>query len=236
MNIRRLAAVALLSACLSAQDQVLPPIAAATRPAPITVTLQFGGGTMSKFVRAVREAQPKANIVVAAKAADVMLPPIDLRNAGVEQSLQGACEVVEGDVQVRVREWKGDGEPVYSIVANETKRGVTTTTSATSQGDAVAATVLALGRLTDAARQPAGYEPLRVETVLSAIEAATDGDKNPPVLRYHRDSGLLIVRGTQDQRFTVEMVLSVLERDRAPARGRSNPVSESKEERQPKDR
>ena len=53
----------------------------------------------------------------------------------------------------------------------------------------------------------------RVETILSAIEAGTQDGKVAPVLRYHRDSGLLIVRGTREQIAIVKDILSSLDRD-----------------------
>ncbi|MCA8966062.1 MAG: hypothetical protein H6838_18060 [Planctomycetes bacterium] len=228
MNVANAAAALCLTCLLSAQQEAQP---APPRPAAVTVTLQFGGGTLEKFVREVRVVQPKANIVVATRAAEAVLPPIDLRNAGLEQALQGACEVAESDYEVRVRDYNGPGEPVYSIVTSDKPTRATRATSNQSSSGGGLTTfskVYSLARLTDAARQPGGVEPMRVETVLSAIEAANQDDKNPPVLRFHRDSGLLIVRGNAGQQAGVEMLLNVLENDRgAPRPGRGSSPQET---------
>ncbi len=230
LSVRKFAALLCLCTTLVAQEQnPAPPRPAA--PAPVTVTLTFSGGTLEKFVREVRLVQPKANIVVAARAAEAVLPPIDLRGAGLEQALQGACEVAESDYLVRVRDYNGPGEPVYSIVTDDRAPRTTITARGSRQsGDdaRIVSRVFSVSRVTDAARQSAGVEPLRVETVLSAIEAATQDDKVPPVLRYHRDSGLLIVRGTAEQQVSVEMVLSVLQSDR-PAPRASRDGGEAKQ-------
>ncbi len=74
--------------------------------------------------------------------------------------------------------------------------------------------VRSLARLVDQRFQPPGVPALRPETVLSAIDAANDGDASPPVLRFHQDSNLLFVRGTMSQWQLVEEVLEAMLVDR----------------------
>ena len=229
MNVANVVAALCVSCLLTAQEPETAPRRPAAAPA-VTVTLQFEGGTLATFVREVRGAQPKANIVVAGKAAEAMLPPIDLRDAGLMQALQGACEVAESDHEVRVRDFVGPGEPVLTIVADEKPARSRRDAAEPVRREPPAMTkVFSLGRLTAPSRFP-GDEPFRVETILSAIEAATQDDKMPPVLRFHRDSGLLIVRGVPEQLVGVEMLLSVLENDRG------GPRASRGDEQKPKDR
>jgi type II secretory pathway component GspD/PulD (secretin) len=58
-----------------------------------------------------------------------------------------------------------------------------------------------------------GIEPLKVESILSAIELATTVNDTTPVIRYHEDSGILVVRGTRQQVDQASEVLQVLARD-----------------------
>jgi hypothetical protein len=83
----------------------------------VVLTATFGGGTMAEFVAVLRAAEPRANVLVAAAAAQAKLPRIELRGAGLDQALEGACAVAEADFQVRSVQFPGQGEPVFSIVA-----------------------------------------------------------------------------------------------------------------------
>src|SRR5688572_28240266 len=98
MHYARTAAVLfLLTLSLAAQD----PVPAPQQPAPqnpgpsgpqnpgevtsarqrreSSVTLAFPGGTLATFVSALRTAEPGTSIVVAPRAADAVIPPMDLR-------------------------------------------------------------------------------------------------------------------------------------------------------------
>ena len=103
------------------EDPSTPPVARSA-PEPVVLSMEFRGGTLAEFVAAVRGRQPKANIVLAARAAGAKVPPMVLRDAGIEQTLEGAAMAAEAGFDVRVKEFRGDGEPVYSIVAYERPR------------------------------------------------------------------------------------------------------------------
>lgn len=209
-----LATVPLLS-LLPAQDGPLPN----SKPTPPraaspghTVTLRFTGGTLEQFVGAVRDTIAKANIVVAPEASGARLPAIELRDAGLDQALEAACAVASADFEVRVREHKGHGEPVYSIVTQPgSSRPVT---KPKAQAPATATMVRSLARLIDPRFQPPGVPALSAETVLSAIQVPHEDDANPPQLRFHKDSNLLFVRGTQAQWLLVEQVIETMLEDR----------------------
>lgn len=230
MTIRTLSFALLLSTLPAvAQDATIsaPPAAKAPAAAPVTVTLAFAGGTLAEFCAQLRHIEPRANIVVAPLAADAKLPPMDLRGAGLEQALEGACAIAESKALIRMKDFRGPGEPVFTILALEPTMAVSTTrpggpSGPTSTGTVPAASrheaaeVFSLNRLLDP------KEGLPVTTILSAIEVATGGEQALATLRFHKDSGLLIVRGRPDQMALVHDVLTNLERDVMDRRKQEN--------------
>ncbi|HEB52026.1 MAG TPA: hypothetical protein ENI87_02100 [bacterium] len=202
-------ATVLLSMLASLVAQEAPEKAPPRLPVPnavsITVSIEFDGGSLEQFVRRIRQAQPKANIVLASAATAAQVPPMVLRNAGIEQALEGACMAAAADFRVRVKEFRGPGEPVYSIVAERT-RG-----AKPAPADRVVRRVFSLTSLSG--ERAHGVKPFPVRTILSALEAVMSDERHPPRVRYHEDSGLLLARGTTAQIATIEETLVALERE-----------------------
>lgn len=178
----------------------------AKTPPPATVSLAFAGGTMAEFVAQLRAVAPRANILVAAAAADAVLPPIEIRAAGLDQVLEGACVVAESGQTIRVKEFRGRGESVFAILAQGSPQA--TVTPAVAARDEVTKVYSLNGLIADAERG-IGFS---VSTVLSAIEAASS-DQPLQALRFHAASGVLVVRGRSAQINVVHDVLAQLESD-----------------------
>ncbi len=204
-----LAPLALSTVSAVAQD--VPATSQRRRAAPtaVTVSLKFAGGTMAEFVAAVRADQPKANIVLATQARNAQVPAMVLKSAGLEQALEGACMSAAADYDVRVKEFRGTGEPVYSIVAQ--KRHSNTAEQVHPADHDSQQWVSSLNELTS--ERVSGIKAMDVATILSAIELALSDEKKAPRLRFHKDSGLLLVRGSREQISVVEQVLGTLSRD-----------------------
>lgn len=204
-----LAPLALSTVSAVAQD--VPSSVAQRRAAPtaVTVSLKFAGGTMAEFVAAVREDQSKANIVLATQARNAQVPAMVLKSAGLEQALEGACMAAAADYDVRVKEFRGTGEPVYSIVAQ--KRHSNTAEQVLPADHDSQQWVSSLNELTS--ERVSGIKAMDVATILSAIELALSDEKKAPSLRFHKDSGLLLVRGSREQISVVDLVLGTLSRD-----------------------
>ncbi len=162
------------------------------KPPPVIISLSFPGGTIADFVAQVRSKEAKVNIVIAEAAKGARLPAIELRGAGLDQALEAACVVAEGDHDIRVKDFRGAGEPVYSVLATPRQgvaRGPATTIGPARES--ANTQVYSLNHLT--ADAPEIGFPAAV--ILSSIEAATAAGGEAVTVRYHKESGLLILRG-----------------------------------------
>jgi hypothetical protein len=186
----------------------------AARPS-VVVTLQFPGGTMGEFVAMLRQLEPKANIMVAATAADATLPALDLRGAGLSQVLESACAVAESHREIRVKETRGAGESVYAITARQLPPAQDPFAARAQRTK-----VFSLARLIEGNDKDSGT--LSAATVLSAIEAAVGGPDLLTMLRFHKESGALFVRGTEEQLGVVSELLVQLDRDAEARRRQDN--------------
>ena len=230
---RALPFLILLTVAVPAQEETRTATPANERPPAVVVNLSFKGGTLAEFVAALRAAETKANIVVATAAAGAKVPAMDLRGAGIGQALDAACVVAESEYPVRVKDFRGPGETVYSVIASAPTMmvaGPNGPVVGTSTGNVPLAVkaeentqVFSLNRLTEGDMRYSSGEGMKVETILSAIEAGTSDEATKVVLRYHRDSGLLFLRGTRAQTNMVKELLSNLERDVQERRRRSAP-------------
>lgn len=196
-----------LPVCLSAQE------AETQREIPgfLTVSVVFQGGSMDAFVETLRKSQPRANIVLAVAARDALVPSMELKDAGIQQALEAACMAADAEAPVHVAEFKGNGEPVFSIVSAPRTRQSGGRRSSSGGGDD-AYRVLSLNELTK--ERLFGVPPMKVETVLSALDMALGQSEGPDArIRFHEESGILIVHGTSAQVQMVDQVLSQLSQD-----------------------
>ena len=171
---------------------------------PVVVSLSFHGGTLAEFVGQIRSGEPRVNIIVAESAKDARLPPIELRSAGLDAVLDAACVVAEGSQQIEVHDFHGDGgEPVYSIVAVQSgdQEGQIRPQQTTQ--------VHALSHLM-AGGPNVGFQDA---VILSSLEAAMEGTAGKPIVRLHKESGLLIFRGTQEQLDILATVMESLDQE-----------------------
>lgn len=191
------------------------PASAPKAPAAVagSVSFAFQGGTLAEFCDLLRRLDAKPNIVVAPLAAPAKLPAMNLVGASVDQALSAACAVAASDVRIALKEFRGPGEPVFTILAQAPKAAEATEPDAAANGareaspDRTATRVFSLNKLL--------LSELPVETILTALEAALATANAPETLakatlRFHKDSGLLIVRGSADQLRLVDEALRCL--------------------------
>lgn len=180
------------------------------RQLPARFDLEFSGGPLTAYVAAVREKNPTANIILMGDVEIATVPAIMLKSV----STQAAIELLalgqgeNGDRVYAIAPRHVDnpgGEPVFVIeVQSEPREPFFPTTTET--------TVTSLAKLL----RPVGDKALRVEDVLSAIEAATAmAGAEAPTIRYHAETQLLLFRGSKAQAATLYETLGALERTAA---------------------
>lgn len=203
--------------CL-AQEPVSPAGTPPKERWPVVVSLTFGGGTLAEFVARVRACDSRVNIVLSTDAARAEVPPIELHGAGLDQVVQAVAASATAEFTVVAREYRGGGELVYTLVAAPVSPGAPMPRRV-DPNERVVTQVFSLNALTDVAKDGnatgTGFAaPAILSAVETAIEASAPGVAGVvPLLRYHPDSGLLIVRATREQIEIAKDVLVNLEND-----------------------
>ncbi|MEE9129071.1 MAG: hypothetical protein V3T84_03565 [Phycisphaerales bacterium] len=167
------------------------------------ISVKFAGGSVTDYVKFLVKEAGTINIVVALEAADVPMPPVMLTKVTVS----AAIDLVDGRstsppgrfIQLDVRHMPQYAEeelPTYQISADVRRTG-------RPRPNASVWTIanLVRGEIFDA------------DDVLAAVEAALDilESTGEPLIRFHKETGLLIARGDAQQLSTIEDVLGQLQ-------------------------
>lgn len=171
----------------------------------VRLDVQFPGGTLIKYVDAVRKAHPKgvANIVVMPDAELIEIPPISL----VEVKVSAAMDLLDGvyilgdgrEVRINVDNFQLGSMPdmVFKVVAEYMTYPVRSSVWSLDEA-------LSDGRS-------------EVE-LLAAIEVVLSMFSNKAEIKFHPPTKLLIARGTDEQldlvRGVIEQLIASLERKR----------------------
>lgn len=167
------------------------------------ISLDFGGGTLSQFVEAVKKAAAQTaqnaavNVVFAEpKVAQFQVPPVQLRLVSVESALRAA-------VHPRARA-EGNERPMLEQVGT---------------GGGTSAPVFVVSMATAGGRPPSARvevfdlrdlisSGIKPESVLTAVQTGLEMDEAGARtnVKFHPDSGLLIVRGDPEALDTVRQV------------------------------
>ncbi|MBX3404460.1 MAG: hypothetical protein KF699_13700 [Phycisphaeraceae bacterium] len=200
-------------------------------PMPI-IDVDFAGGTVREFVKAVQKAAMESaaktpvNVMFPAEAADVRLEAISLRRVSAETALATLRFAfgMQGQHQFDTTNMTGDGDEGLTFALRySTGRGGQQTAAQppfTSQVEAIIAQAHSLRDLiTTPAGLPQSDPSLRMspDTVLGALKVAAeleaaDSRGAPAQLLFHPDTQLLIARGTGRQLQLIVDVLGQLHR------------------------
>lgn len=206
--------------------------AEAAGTARATFSLDFPGGTLAEYGAAIQKAAGWANIVMDPKASEVRLPKCELRQVSALSALQAAGEMVEQidpsvGIVVNVIHHSG-GAAINTVSVNLARpRKPEAPESKTDRYN-----VLSLREIVS---PPNGAAGLKAEVVLTAVDAAVGlmGDGPRATVKYHSDSGLLLVLGTVEQVYVVEQVVDQIRNDvrSRPAAALAKPAAGSGEKK-----
>ncbi len=182
------------------------------------VTFTFDGGTLRAFVDAIKQQCPTVDLNVGFRgdADRVQMPAITMKGVSVGTAMQAMNTLADAGpgrfVSVTPVQER-NGAPLYSV---ET-RNLSEITPSMTPRDQVSTKVFSLRELVRSSASDPSAPQQTAELVLSVLEAAMEVEasesRTPPTLRYHKDSAMLIARGTSNQLQVIESVLVTMQRD-----------------------
>lgn len=197
-------ALALLTA-LSAPAQEAKP----APPAEPIVSFAFDGGSLAKYAATIRKAGTNINITLPGLASEVEVPKVELTQVSVEAALRAAGSLVPSNFTISVAVLSSDeGQPVYALsVFNRSNQMAAST--GVNPANEPSLRVFSLMELTRKLPGETETSVLDADTILSALDTGLSiGDAKKKVeMRYHEDSYLLFVKGTETQTLLARDIL-----------------------------
>lgn len=200
LTIVALVCVVGLAAAQSPSNQQQPT--AFTPPDPGLIKLEFPGGTAQQYIDAVRAASDDANIVVMGDLAAITMPAVKLRNVDTWAAVRILNELPQQQknllilVEAGITSDEPDQARVYTVRAQVT-RG--------SLDWKVESTVISVADVL--------HGEITADDLLTAVEIALEvvGKVDEPAeIKFHKETGLLIARGTGDQIAAIHEVVEQL--------------------------
>ncbi len=213
------AAFPLAIACLAQPQQAPPAVRSNPVPQPApgapepTFNVDFPGGTVREYVDVVRRVSASGsgnpvNVTVTEGAAQFRVPRVQLTSVTAEGALTFLSRSDNtGDSRVYVDSVGGDREHrVYSIFMQRSGPAASTPKPSLL--------VVSLTDLMNAKGSAPEQQDKQLQTILSAVETAlkvgaAESD-SAPQLTVHRESGMLLVRGSEAERAIASDVLTKL--------------------------
>jgi hypothetical protein len=233
-----LAALLATSAAVAQEHPGKLPVKEAAQPSPTAtpvmpqpprpdvgpvLTIDFPGGTVGQYIEALRHASSQpVNIVVPPRASKANMAPVSLKTVSLIDALGAVLAVADipADEDWGVRPlWQissmgvspatagGDSVPGFAILVQTRSRSVITPAGPQFMGAPhnPRTTVYSIRALLDSGMKP--------EAVITAIGAVLSMDKQAeaPEIKFHEESGLLILRATPEQTDSAEQVIARLQ-------------------------
>jgi len=187
----------------------------APEPGPL-ITVQFPGGTVTQYVRVLQSVVPGANIVVSRRASEVTLAGIELRDVGLETAVWAirSAGPEAGSWDIDTLPSMRRGTVAFGVDVRERPEMLERRSGSIDRLE-----VFSLAPVADVQGKSSFPGALGAEVVLGAVKQAVEiaAERAPgqagAELKYHKESGLLIVRGGPEALDAVRQVLGKLERD-----------------------
>lgn len=187
-------------------------------PMELTVSLEFPGGTLDQYARALRATagESPVNILYSREVGEIEVPPVSLKQASVYGAMQSL---------MRIAATKQGQSLVVETQAGVITVAVSNMYNATSvfrsnEAERPMLEVMSIRDLLESA-DPQAKEgtTLPADTVLTAVTQALEmmskDNLKAPTIKYHKESGLLLVSGSPNQVHVVNQALSAMRSDLA---------------------
>ena len=191
---------------------------------PELVSVKFNGGTVTEFVALVRMAADQRwkrhiNLLVTGPAGEAELPAIEIHDSELANLFSALDALVAPVYSISFDSLEGDGEgtPIQLVRVQHN----TDSDEAIQMSRRVR--VFPLRALTSSLEGETSSIALKPETVLTAVETALGlctSTNSKPVIRFHEDSGLMLVQGTEMQLSIAEEIVDRLTEDTNALRAR----------------
>lgn len=201
------------------ESREAPPAPNAMEPSGPVVTIDFGGGTVGAYVDALRRSSPHpVNVALPPRCAKVNMPPVALKSVSLVDALNAilaVAELPEGE-EWAIRPLSGvggvpwgsqspDAAQGYAVLVRQQHQGATAFPGQPTMGMAFTTEVTSLRDLLASG--------VKAETVLTAVETAMRMDPaaaHEASVKFHEETSLLIMRGTQEQIHAAQQVIEQL--------------------------
>lgn len=205
-------------------DQPLP--ADAIRPPMPIIDVEFPGGPLSDFVRAIQAAAMEStaktpiNVIIPTEATDIRITAISLKRVSAETALLSLRYAfgIQGTHQLEARNMTNDGDQGLTFAIQYAPGRSSPQMQGVQMSQPIGSEAYSLRELVATPPGADQRDPsLRMspDAVLGALKLAAEleaGDDrvSPTQLLFHPDTQLLIARGTPDQHRLISSVLAQL--------------------------
>ena len=179
------------------------PAAPPPQQAEARVSIRFPGGSIAEYTAAVKKAFPGANIAVAPGVELVRIAPVELTSVNFNEAMFAIPTLSESPVSV---DWF----------------------STTALVDGAAAVRHGREQRAELRVWPMSQllTQVKPEDALSAIQTAVDMVQQGAEIKFHKDTQILLVRGTPDQLDAINQVINRMLENSAALRGEGRGAGE----------
>jgi hypothetical protein len=180
------------------------------------LAINFPGGSLLDYVAVVQKAAGGVNVITSPGAENVPLGAAQLANINVYTAFEAARALVvnvENDTVSTTIIARNGSAPVYLVTSAKRKMGGT----GVPEPDDPELRIYTIKEMIEPAVGGREGGNMKAESILSAIDTAVGliTTSSKPIVKYHQDSALVLVRANRAQIQAVDQVVSAL---RAPMR------------------
>lgn len=208
----------------------VPSAQQAETPYELKVSLEFKGGTLDEYVRALRAAagESPVNVLYSREVGDIEVPPVALKDASIYGALHSLTRIASAPEEAALVVNVEAGVISISLFQQGGNR-LSHQRREMERQDLRVMSIRDLLESTDP--QAKDGTTLPADTVLTAVTQALElmptSDQQAPTVKYHKESGLLLVVGRSDQNNIVSQTLAAMRSDLQARKEQSNRVREA---------